>query len=120
MIKIKGYFFSLILAFIISSVLICLTALLFTYTNINDIYLQSFVTGIVTISCLVPSIFLTRRIKEKGLFYGALFGILYFLMLYIISACTYSSFLFNNTVLVYFGVCALSGIVGGVIGVNFK
>lgn len=116
--KIKRYFFSMLLAFGISTILICLTAAIFTYTSINDRYLQSFVAGIVTISCLISSVFLTRKIKEKGLLYGLIFGVLYCLIIYIINMCTYSSFFVSNTLLVYFAISAFSGIVGGIIGVN--
>ena len=118
MVKIKGYFFSLVIAIIISFILICVTSAIFAYTNINDRYLQSFVTGTVTISCLVSSIILTKKIKENGMLLGLIFGIIYCLLIYMINVCTYSGFFVSNTLLVYFGVCSLSGIVGGIIGVN--
>ena len=87
-------------------------------TNIDDRYLQSFVTGIVTISCLVSSIVLAKKIKQKGIIYGAIFGLVYCLLIYILNTCIYGNFFISNTLLVYLGVCALSGIVGGIIGVN--
>lgn len=116
--KVKRYLISLFIAFMISILLILITALIFTYTNIDDRYLQSFVTGIVTISCLISSIVLTKKIKEKGIAHGIIFGIIYCLLIYIINMFVYSNFFISNTLLVYFGVCALSGIVGGIIGVN--
>lgn len=118
MVKIKNYFFSLLISFGISFVLILITSMIFAYTNIDDRYLQSFVTAIVTISCLIGTIILTKKIKQKGIIFGITFGILYCLILYFINVCMYSGFFVSNTLLVYLGVCSLSGIVGGIIGVN--
>lgn len=116
--KIKRYLISLLIAFCISITLIIITAVIFAYTNIDDRYLQSFVTGIVTISCLVSSIVLAKKIKQKGIIYGAIFGLVYCLIIYILNTCIYGNFFISNTLLVYLGVCTLSGIVGGIIGVN--
>ncbi len=118
MIKIKGYFFSLIIAFLVSIILLCVISAIFAYTNINDRYLQSFITGTVTLSSLIGSVILTRKIKERGMLLGIIFGVLYFLLIYFINVISNSGFFVTNTLLVYLGVCALSGMIGGIIGVN--
>ena len=66
MVKIKNYFFSMMISFFVAIILLCLSAVIFTYTNINDRYLQMFIFGTVMISVLVGSTILAKKIKEKG------------------------------------------------------
>jgi len=116
--KIKSYLINILLTIFISFVLICVSALIFAYTNINDRYLQSFVTGSITISSLIGSILFTKKMKKNGIVTGGIFGFSYLVILYFINVFMYSGFFVSNTLLVYLGVCILSGIVGGIIGVN--
>lgn len=118
MLKLKQYSISLVVSYIISIVFLCLSAALFTYTNIDDRHLDSFVFGIVMVSVLVGSLLLLRKIREKGLIYGALFGFLFVFFIYFISVLAYQGFFFTNTLMLYSAISILSGVVGGVIGVN--
>ncbi len=114
----KRYVTNTLISFLISFILMCVTAAIFTYTNIKDIHLQSFVLGIIVFSVLVGSTLLTRKIKQKGLIHGAAFGFIYCLILYISTSVAYTGFCFTNTLLLYLGLSIVSGVIGGVIGVN--
>ncbi|MDD3303624.1 MAG: TIGR04086 family membrane protein [Clostridia bacterium] len=118
MTKLKNYSISLVISFIISLIFISLTAVIFAYTNINDRHLQSFIFGTLLISVLVGSTLLSRKIKEKGLLYGALFGVIYCLLMYFIAVIESGSFFVSNTLGLYLGICAVAGVIGGIIGVN--
>ncbi len=118
MLKIKRYTLSLVISFIIAAIFLSLSAVLFTYTNINDRYLDSFVFGIVTISVLVGSLLLCRRFKEKGLLYGASFGLIYCLIIYLFNVLAFNGFFVSNALGIYFSICILSGMIGGIVGVN--
>ena len=116
--KLKRYSISLVISFIIAVIFLLISSAIFTYTSINDRHLDSFVLGSVMISVLIGSMLLLRKIKEKGLLYGAIFGLIYFFIIYIINVLAFSGFFISNTLGIYFGICILSGIVGGIIGVN--
>lgn len=116
--KIKNYLLCLLITFFVSAILLGVTSLIFAYTNINDKYLQMFVFGIVAISILIGSTILSKKIKEKGLILGGIFGFTFLLIIFLISGIAYSSFALTNTLFVYVGISMLSGIVGGIIGVN--
>ncbi len=118
MLKIKNYSISLVISFIIASILLCVVAAVFAYTNIQDRHLQSFVFGTILISNIIGALRLTRKIKEKGILHGGLYGIIFCLILYIISASAYNGFFVSQTLGIYFAICIVSGIIGGVIGVN--
>lgn len=116
--KIKRYSISLMISFLIAIIFLLISSAIFAYTNINDRHLDSFVFGSVMLSVLIGSMLLLRKIKEKGLLYGAVFGIIYFLIIYLVNILAFSGFFVSNTLGIYFAICILSGVVGGIIGVN--
>ncbi len=118
MVKIKNYMFSLLITFLISIVLLGLSATIFAYTNINDNYLQTFVFGIIMISVLVGATILAKKVKEKGLLIGGIFGFVYVLIIFAITSIAYTSFVFSNTLLLYLAISVVAGVIGGIIGVN--
>lgn len=116
--KLKYFTISLAISFIISIALLSLCATIFAYTNINDRHLESFVFGIVTISVLVGSIILSKKVNEKGLLLGAIFGLFFCLIVYLLTVILYKGFFITTVLGIYLAICMLSGIIGGVIGVN--
>lgn len=116
--KVKGYSISLVISFVIVAVFLTISACIFAYTNINDRYLDSFVFGTVMFSVLIGSIILAKKIKEKGIIYGGLYGLLFCLIIYAITCIEYTGFFVSNTLFIYLGISFLSGVVGGIIGVN--
>ena len=108
MVKIKNYSFSLLIAFLIAAILLCLSAVIFAYTNINDRYLQTFVFGSVMISTLIGATILAKKIKEKGLLMGGIFGIIYVGLIFLISSIAYTGFAFTNTLLIYLAISCIS------------
>lgn len=116
--KIKKLLINLLISFGIMAIFLCLTAVIFAYTNIDDRHLQTFVFGIVLLSNLFGSTLFLRKVKEKGLIYGGLFGMMYCFILYLVTSLMFNNFSLTNTLAIYFIICILSGIIGGVIGVN--
>ncbi|MCX8074818.1 MAG: TIGR04086 family membrane protein [Clostridia bacterium] len=115
MIKLKYYSINMVIAFIISIVLLFISSTIFAYTNINDIHMDIFVFASVVISVLVGATLTARKMKSRGLIYGIVFGILYCLIIYLFTVMMYRGFFISNTLLMYFGISALSGVVGGII-----
>lgn len=116
--NIKSYTKFLTIAYIIATILLCLASVIFAYTSINDNLLVYFVFGIIIISDLIGSMFVSRKIKRRGFITGLLFGIIYFLIIYLISMIFYTGFFFNEAALMYLITTGVAGIIGGVIGVN--
>lgn len=117
---VKQYSKFLVISYVMALVLLCLTALIFAYTNINDSLINTFVFVIVVITNLIGSTLTSRKIKKRGLIIGLMFGIIYFLIIYLLSVILYTGFFINNAVGMYFGLSAIAGIIGGVIGVNLR
>lgn len=115
---IKKYTLGLIFSFVITLIGISLTAIIFAYTNIKDIHMQSFVFGTILFSVLIGSTYISKSIRKKGLILGGIFGVLYCLILYILSVVAYNGIYISNTLLIYLLISFVSGVIGGIIGVN--
>ena len=61
-----------------------------------------------------------QKIKEKGILNGAILGILYMFILYIISSIANGSFALNVSSLAMIGIGIIAGILGGILGVNLN
>ncbi|MEG0872807.1 MAG: TIGR04086 family membrane protein [Clostridia bacterium] len=118
--KIKQYSISMIVSFAIAIILLCVTGAIFAYTNIADRHLSSFIFGIVMLCVLIGSTILSRKIKEKGLLHGAIFGFLFCILVYFFTVIAYTGFFISNTLGLYLAISVLSGVIGGIIGVNIK
>ena len=117
MFGIKQYTKYILLSFALAFVLLCLTAVLFAYTNINDIHMGTFVFVIVGITNFIGSILVSRKIRKRGMLLGILFGLIYFLVIYILSGISFG-FVINTSVFIYILTAILSGMLGGILGVN--
>ena len=81
---IKNYLFS-ILSFAISIILfLIIVSLVFAYTNIDDMYIDSAIFLSMAISAFISSFFLCKKIKKQGIVHGVLVNILCVLILFII------------------------------------
>ena len=61
---VKQYSKFLVISYVMAFVLLCLTALIFAYTNINDSLINTFVFVIVVITNLIGSTLISRKIKK--------------------------------------------------------
>lgn len=107
-----------ILSIIISAILLLIYAILLTYTTISENTMTAVLITISGISILIGSSISSFKIKKQGMLNGALVGLIYMLVLYLISSMLLTGFTINMSSIIMMMVGTLAGIVGGVIGVN--
>lgn len=95
-------------------------AILLTYTNIQENTMIPVVIIITAVSILIGSSLSTLRIKKNGLLNGALIGVIYILLIYIISSLTGSGFSLNIMSFIMLVSSIIAGMIGGIIGVNLN
>ncbi len=108
----------LLLSFIITSVLILFFSLLLTYSTLSESKMPLINTIIMMVSITTASIYTGKKINEKGWINGGLVGILYYLILILLSLILLKPFtidLFSITKLL---IAFVTGIIGGIIGIN--
>jgi len=109
-----------IIAIILTVILLLIFALLLTYTPISENTINPVIIVISGISILVGSSISTLKIRKNGLVNGALVGLIYILTIYLISSITGTGFAINIYSLIMIIVSIITGMIGGIIGVNLK
>lgn len=112
----KGIF----LAYVVTIPMFLVFAYILSYTNYPQKLISPVVIIITAISILVAGSSVTKSIRSKGWLNGAIVGFLYMFILYIASSLAYGSFAIDRHTMTVTVIGILTGIVGGIIGVNFK
>ena len=107
-----------IVSIIITLVLIIFASMILTFTNIPEAVIPAMIIIISAISILVGSIICTLYIDNKGMVNGACVGLIYIVVLYLLSSITVAGFNLNIKSSVMMLVSIIAGMIGGIIGVN--
>lgn len=108
------------LAYIITIIMMLLFSLLLTYTSLKESMIPILNTIIIIVSIVLASIYLTIKIGEKGWMNGMIIGMLYFLILLLLNKIIIND---SNLSLISFSkfiISIVTGIIGGMIGINLK
>lgn len=108
------------IAIIFSIIVLTIFAILLTYTNIPESTITPVVLTITGVSILIGSTISTRKIKKNGLLYGGAVGLIYILLLYVASSISISGFSLSSGSFIMLAVGAITGMIGGIIGVNLN
>lgn len=113
---IKGSFISIT----ISLILLLIMSMIYTYTNIAETNVTTLVMVISSVSIFIGSLISAKSINNNGLINGLNVGLIYMVSLYLISSILVSGFSINIKTVIMLVISILSGIVGGIIGVNIN
>lgn len=113
-------FKGVVISLIASILLLIIFAILLTYTDIKENIINPVIIVITSISILMGSSIANIKIRKNGLLNGALIGLIYMAIIYLISSILNWKFGLNVESLVFILVGIICGILGGVIGVNKK
>lgn len=105
-------------AYLITIILIMIFAALLAYTSLPESTMSTGVLIISLISILISSFLSVRSIKENGLRNGAIIGIGYVVILYILSSIFVTGFALTSYSIISIILCGIIGMTGGIIGVN--
>ena len=109
---------SIIISFGITIISLFIFSIILTFTNVPENIMNPVIIIISMISVLVGSSFYTIKLKKNGIINGMSVGLLYIILLYILSSIIYGSFNLNIGSILMIGLSLLSGMIGGIIGVN--
>ena len=104
----------------ITLILLFIFALLLTYTNMQENIISPVVIIISAISVLIGSSISTIKMKKNGLLNGGLVGIVYILTIYILSSVMGAGFNLNMSATIMLIASIVTGMIGGIIGINLK
>jgi putative membrane protein (TIGR04086 family) len=120
----KSNFFTIIkgiiLAYAVTIVLIIIYAMILAFTKVSESTIPVCMIVITLISVMASSSIMVSKIKEKGLVNGAIIGLTYIGIIYLISSVFDTGFMLNGYSVIMILLTALAGIIGGITGVNLS
>ena len=112
----KEFFLSLI----ISIILIMILAIILSKTSVTEEIITPSIIFISSLSVMIGSFRISKNKKEKGIINGIFFGIIYMFSLYLISSIFTRSFVLTGDSILMICIGIVTGIIGGIIGVNLR
>ena len=95
-------------------------ALLLTYTGIPDSIIGTVVFVTMVFAVMISGFTTARGASSRGWLNGAIGGLMYVLILYILGVMFVTGFVFDKHVVALLVIGFLSGAFGGIVGINMK
>ena len=107
-------------AFLFTFVFIIIFSFILANTDISDNTIKPALIGMTVLSLSFNSFKTLKKIKSKGIIYGAVIGLIYLFTIFIISLFLNSGVNFSMYSYIVMIACVLSSMIGGILGVNIK
>lgn len=117
---VRKYIFSFLLAFIITLLILSAASVIFSFLPPADWVLAIFSEYGYLISGFIASFFCARASSRRGFFTGALAAVFYIAILYMLGVAIFKAPLTTTKLARVFGLSALCGGLGGILGINSK
>ena len=108
------------ISLLMTVILLIVFSLLLTYTNITAFVIHPVIIMKTAVSILIGSSIGIGKMKKDGLINGAIVGVVYMIVIYLISSILNWKFKLNIQSIIMIGIGIAFGILGGIIGVNRK
>ena len=118
--KIKHIFRGVIGSIVLSLIFILIFSFILANTDLNDNYIKPVLVGLTFFSVAINSFLSLKKLKAKGLILGLIIGSVYSFILIITSSILNSGISFSVYSYIQVVFCLLSGMLGGILGVNVK
>lgn len=112
----KGVLVSIILTLIF----LLIFSIVLTYTNVKEDTTSPVIIVITALSIIIGSSVANMKISKNGILNGAIIGIIYLAIIYLISSTINNRFELTGASIIMIVVSIVCGILGGIIGVNKK
>ena len=109
-----------IIAIIVTIILLTIYAVVLAYTNVSENTMVPVIFTITGISILIGSSISSKHIKKQGILNGGLIGGIYVIVIYIASSIFTGNFSLDVNSIVMVAIGVITGMIGGIIGVNLK
>ena len=110
----------ILISFAITIILFYILGIILSTTSIPEKIITPAIIIITGVSILIGSSITMIKTNEKGLIKGGLIGVIYFLLIYLLSSFLLKNFEVNIYSCIMFAATFICGAIGGVVGVNIK
>ncbi|HEX9059899.1 MAG TPA: TIGR04086 family membrane protein [Clostridia bacterium] len=110
----------LLVSYIVTIPFFILFAFILTFTDFPENFIKPTVLISTIVSILIGGVFVSKKARSQGWLNGAISGVLYMILLYLIGSIVLGNFDINSHVLSMLAVGAVAGAAGGVFGINLR
>ncbi|MFS1513841.1 TIGR04086 family membrane protein [Chengkuizengella sp. SCS-71B] len=107
-------------AFVALAILTLITSIILKFSSMKESSLDTYVYFIHGLSLLIGGFISGRGKGTRGWYYGGLLGIMYSILILMISFLGFDSLILTTKSMMFIALSFLLGAVGGIFGVNFK
>ena len=102
----RNFIKNLIFSILLSLILIFILSILMSRTDISESLINPITMGITSFSILISAFCFSKNTKEKGIVYGSLLGLIYMIILYLISSFVNLNFslTINSLIIIIFNL----------------
>jgi putative membrane protein (TIGR04086 family) len=104
----------------ITIIMLFILSIILSFSDVKESVIMPTVIFISSFSILIGGFLIAKKIDEKGIIYGSALGLLYMLILYLISSIMNFNFSLTINAIVMIAVGVIGGAIGGILGVNLK
>lgn len=108
----------LLLAFVVTAILILISSLILTYTNLSEGKMSLLNTIVMILSITSGSAYVAVMVKEKGWLNGGILGLSYYLILILINLIFLKPLIVDVYLFTRLIISVVMGVIGGIIGIN--
>jgi putative membrane protein (TIGR04086 family) len=109
---------SVMIGYIFSLICFIILALLVTFTSLSDSIAPSITQVVIIMGLAITGANAAMKSKAKGWLYGIITGVVYIVILLLISWVAIDGFTFDKYALAKVGLGVVVGAIGGMIGIN--
>ena len=110
---------SIVMSYILTLIILLIFSVLVTYTSLSESFADITVACATYISTAACGFFASSNTSKKGWLTGSIAGLAYILILFVI-ALLKGNYTVGTGTIISLIICALTGAIGGVIGINTK
>ncbi len=104
----------------ITMIALIVQTVIMLYTDVTESILPVTSAITMTLSVTIASLYASVKIRKRGWMNGAIIGILYILVIAMISFIFLDDFVLNTYILMKTAIALITGAISGMIGVNLK
>lgn len=110
----------IVISFIVTIILFYILGIILSCTSMPEKIINPSIIIITGVSILIGTSIVTIKAQDKGLMRGGSIGVIYFLLIYLLSSIMLNNFEINVYSTIMFFVAFICGGIGGIVGVNIK
>lgn len=110
----------LVLAFLFSLVCFLILSIVLSLTSISENIIKPSSYIVMIVSIVIAGIYVAMKVDKNGWLYGSITGLLYIIILTIISMIVIGGFSLNQILISRVLIGIIAGAIGGILGINIK